>query len=443
MKLSLNALTSVGVPAEMLSWFGSQYENAGVEYQDVLDTLAHADLPDLAIVLMDCLGADDSAQLEVDTAYDAPGLVKHIFAAGDLTIRGDCNLGGWIHAGSHIRSNAGIRAGCGVVSGASIRVAHDIRSGGPVCSGGRIDVEGNIFAKGHIHSGYAITVRESIQAGADVGVGQKAQCVLAALATIYDSDDCPAEPITNAVSDLLEACCGQGNPFEAFIDGGLSSSLKAGRNIDVGADLSCVDAIYSGGTLRVGGSVLSQGEIIASQDVFIENAMTATGLTAKGHVRIDGNLIVQRSVATQGDLFVGGDIVLDDSRGSVINVGGVLRTDGCIKCAGSVTAVVITAGRNVSAGSLRTIGDLTVGGEICVRRHVVCSLGSVSAEGSIFAGGSIQAGRSVRSAGEVVHGDGYGVYAGTVTHRSVVSTDYRAAPKEVSGIAGVGAEDVA
>lgn len=66
--------------------------------------------------------------------------------------------------------------------------------------------------------------------------------------------------------------------------------LKAGRNIDVGADLSCVGAIYSGGTLRVGGSVLSQGEIISPQDAFVGNTITATGLTAKGHVRIDGSL---------------------------------------------------------------------------------------------------------------------------------------------------------
>ena len=63
MKLSCEVLASLSVPAEILSSFGSQFENGHVEYQDVLERLARADLPDLAITLMDRVGADDSAHL--------------------------------------------------------------------------------------------------------------------------------------------------------------------------------------------------------------------------------------------------------------------------------------------------------------------------------------------------------------------------------------------
>ena len=117
MKLSFEILTSVGVTAELLSGFGLQADNGYVEYQATLDAFARADLPDIAATLMDSIGPDDSSCLVIDSSYDAPSLVKHIFAAGDLEIHGDCHLTGWIRAGSHIRSSACISATQGLIAG--------------------------------------------------------------------------------------------------------------------------------------------------------------------------------------------------------------------------------------------------------------------------------------------------------------------------------------
>ena len=425
MKLSLKTLESVGIPAEMLSWFASQYGNRDVEYQDALNALARAELPNLANVLMECIGADDSAHLEFDSGYDAQPPINHLFAAGDLTIRGDCHLAGWLRAGSHIRSDGNICAQSGITSGASIQVAQNVRSNGAISSGGRIDVGGNLTADAHIHSGYAITSGGDIQAGAHIEAGQEAQRVLDALAAIYDTDDCQENPITTAFKALLEASSGVSDPFAEIAKGRLFFSVKSGRGINAETDLSCVGAICSGGTIRVGGAIHARGEICSSASIFAGSVLGATSLRSEKRVSIDGNLSVTGNISVHGDLFVGGDVVLADPRLSDIKVGGVLRTDGSISCVGPVTAVAITAGGNVSAGSLRTTGDLVADGEICVRRHIACSLGSVSANGSIFAGGSIQAGSSVRSSGEIFYGAGYGLFAGTSTRSSVATPEHR------------------
>ena len=443
MKLSVETLAAVGAPGDLLSRLGSQFGNGPVEYQVALDTLARTDRPDLAIALMDCVGPDDSAHLDVNASYNEQPLATHLFAAGDLTISGDCHLVGWVRAGSHIDSDASIRAQLGVVSGASIRVAQNLHTDGAICSGGRIDVGGYLSAQGHIHSGYAITIGKAIQAGADIKVGLEAQRVFDALVTIYETNDDPENLVVNAVSGLLEACIGVSNPFQAFAEGRMSSSLKVGGDIAVGADLSCIGDICSGGTIRVGGEIHAGGEICSSRDLFARTIATATSVTAKGQINIDEAVSVKRSIDTHGDLLVRGDIVLDEPRSASIRVGGVLRTDGSIECSGPVTAVAITVGGNVSAASLRTIGNLTVGGEVCARRYVVCSLGAISAEGSIFAGGSIQAGGSVRSAGEIVHGDGYGLFAGTITHSSGVLSECQNSPAENSEILALSPENAA
>lgn len=441
MKLSIEALASVGAPAELSSWFESQFGNADVEYQSALGALARADLPDLAIALMDCIGPDYSASLSVDTTYDDPRLSKHVFAAGDLKIHGDCNLEGWIRAGAHIESDASVGARLGIVAGASIRVVQDARTDGSVRSGGRIDVDGSLSVQGHIHTGYAIAVGQALHAGADIRVGLEAQRVIDALTTIYDREDCPMEPITRALSDLLEACSGQSDPFNAFLDGCLASSLTVGHSIDVGADLSSVGAIRAGGTLRASGAIRSQGEIITSHDVYAKSVVEANKLTVKGHVRIDGDLSVDTFITVHGELSVGGDVVLGDTQMSGVSVGSLLSVGGSIKCRGPVTAVAITAGRNVAAGSLRMTGNLTVGGEIYVRHHVICSLGSISANGSILAGKSIQAGDSISAEGEVVCGHGYGVFSGTTTCSPVVSIEHRTGISEDTGTTTFSAGD--
>jgi hypothetical protein len=176
--------------------------------------------------------------------------------------------------------------------------------------------------------------------------------------------------------------------------------------------------------------------------MFARTVSAAISVTANSQINIDDTLSVERSIASHGDLFVEGDIVPDDHRNANIGVGGVLRTDGCSKCAGPDEAVAITAGGNVSAGSLRATGNLTVGGEICVRRHIVSGLGSVSAEGAVLSGDSIQSGGAARSDGEIVHGDGYGVFAETITRSSVVSTECRASPSADMETPVSGAGDV-
>lgn len=164
-------------------WFAHRF-GEWCDYQVLLDRLSEEEKPDEANWLMDHVGQDRKAVLNIDCVGKDK---KHVFAAGDLVIEKGIFVDGWLRAGGNINAGEEIYAVLGIVSGeeivsryqthctsGSIKAKYSIVCGGGVNSAGDIESgldiisERSIYAKRNIIAGEAIRSEREIRAGGSI-----------------------------------------------------------------------------------------------------------------------------------------------------------------------------------------------------------------------------------------------------------------------------------
>lgn len=118
------------------------------DYQTLLDMLAEDDQIGYAHWLLEEIGPDEEAVLELDSVIG-----RHIFAAGQIICKGSIQITGCLLAGLDIKVNYDIEAGSGIKAGGNIEAGWSIRAGKS------------------IEAGRVIKAGESIKAGEGIAVG--------------------------------------------------------------------------------------------------------------------------------------------------------------------------------------------------------------------------------------------------------------------------------
>ncbi len=125
MKITKDQLMGWGACRSGYKWFLQRFPSGEAEYQDVLNALAEDDRPDDAGWLMDHVGPDRDAVLEMEVISGC----KHFFAAGSLIIKNGATVTGRLRAGRSINAGWGIKAGESIKAGRSIKAGWGIEAG--------------------------------------------------------------------------------------------------------------------------------------------------------------------------------------------------------------------------------------------------------------------------------------------------------------------------
>ncbi len=161
-------------------------------------------------------------------------------------------------------------------------------------------------------------------------------------------------------------------------------SLQAGAGIragtlEVGDDVHCGGALFAQTGLQAGGSVKAAWSVQVQGDIRAEHLRCGWELDCTGQVQLRGEAVVGQQVQVQGALHCG--------KG--------LRAGGCIQVQG-----LLDVGHGIATQDSLVCGN-----------HVQAGWG-IRALGDIRAACSIRAGESLDAEGDILAGEGYGVYAG-------------------------------
>ena len=173
MKITKDQLHASGANSNLCELFLQLFPSGEAAYQDVLNALAEEDMPGDAHWLMDKVGPDLTAVLEVKAITNT----KHLFFAGTIRVERSAILSGSMRAGWAINVGSGLYVLGGIKSGWGIKVGVSIHAGLEIDAGGSTNaMAGDIMCGRSIKVGLGMEARGEISAGEsiDVGLGMEA-----------------------------------------------------------------------------------------------------------------------------------------------------------------------------------------------------------------------------------------------------------------------------
>ena len=321
-------------------------------------------------------------QLEFNSGVGTDLGVTGLLTANNLEVSGITSL-----SNTFIDGALGVTSSVGIAK--TLFVGGDVQIGGGITFKGDIDVEvdvnlevaGNINATGistfnelrfNVGIGSTLTVEDLFVTG-DIDVNGTG------IATIG------GDPQFNSLSVTGFSTFGGLNTtgFSTFYQ-----NVRIEQDLEVGGDITLLDLeagnITVGGTVftegldfKVGiGSTLTVGILSVTEDIKVNgsgiatlggdpdfNSLSVTGFSTFGGLNTTGFSTFYQNVRITEDLFVGGNITLDDLTSGNISVGGTLTTNGLEFNSGVGTSLIVgfTSITDATIG-VATVGEVNVTG---------------------------------------------------------------------------------